>query len=140
MDMEQEIKDHSVTKNTDILDVDSVGNKKSRLEGLCKKYKEKDGKIYKITTTILEDDSEDGEKEFTFIFRKPGTASYERYAKTSATSNVKALKAFVMDNICEEQNRELSEALEEYPAMALNLGERLLNMLGFSKDTQVKKL
>lgn len=45
-----------------------------------------------------------------------------------------------MDNICDEQRGELENTLEEYPAMALNLGERLLNMLGFSKDTQVKKL
>ena len=112
----------------------------NKLEALRQKYKEKDGKIYQITTVIQEDDEEDGEKEFIFIFRKPGTASYERYAKTSTTSNVKALKAFVMDNICDEQRGELEKALEEYPAMALNLGERLLNMLGFSKDTQVKKL
>lgn len=114
--------------------------KADKLEKLRQKYKAMDGKIYQVTTTIQEDDEEDGEKVFIFIFRKPGTASYERYAKTSSTSNVKALKAFVMDNICDEQRKEVEEALEEYPAMALNLGERLLNMLGFSKDTQVKKL
>ena len=67
------------------------------MENLRKKYKEKDGRIYEIRTTIQEDDEE--EKEFTFLFRKPGTASYERYVKLSSNSAVKALKTFVMDNI-----------------------------------------
>lgn len=108
------------------------------MENLRKKYKEKDGRIYEIRTTIQEDDEE--EKEFTFLFRKPGTASYERYVKLSSNSAVKALKTFVMDNICEEQYKKLGDALEEYPAMCISLGEKLLNMLGLSKDTAVKKL
>ena len=108
------------------------------MENLRKKYKEKDGRIYEIRTTIQEDDEE--EKEFTFLFRKPGTASYERYVKLSSNSAVKALKTFVMDNICEEQYTKLGDALEEYPAMCISLGEKLLNMLGLSKDTAVKKL
>ena len=36
--------------------------------------------------------------------------------------------------------KDLEEALEEYPAMSIGIGEKLLNMLGLSKDTQVKKL
>lgn len=35
------------------------------MENLRKKYKEKDGRIYEIRTTIQEDDEE--EKEFTFL-------------------------------------------------------------------------
>jgi hypothetical protein len=112
--------------------------KEERMERLRKKYKEMDGKIYEITTIIQEDDDE--ETEFDFIFRKPGVPSYERYAKLSGTSTVKALKTFVLDNICEEQNAELKDTLEEYPAMGISLGEKLLNMLGLSKDTRVKKL
>ena len=61
--------------------------KEERMERLRKKYKEMDGKIYEITTTIQEDDDE--ETEFDFIFRKPGVPSYERYAKLSGTSTVK---------------------------------------------------
>ena len=41
---------------------------------------------------------------------------------------------------CEEQYKKLGDALEEYPAMCISLGEKLLNMLGLSKDTAVKKL
>lgn len=116
----------------------SVENKAEKMEKLRKKYKEMDGKIYEIVTSIQEDD--ENEKEFDFIFRKPGTPSYDRYVKTSGTSGTKALKTFVLDNICDEQRDELKNTLEEYPAMAISLGEKLLNMLGLSKDTTVKKL
>ncbi len=111
---------------------------KEKMEQLRKKYKEMDGKIYEIVTSIQEDD--ENETEFDFIFRKPGTPSYDRYVKTSGTSSTKALKTFVLDNICDEQRDELKDILEEYPAMAISVGEKLLNMLGLSKDTTVKKL
>ena len=112
--------------------------KEVKMEELRKRYKEIDGKIYEVATSIQEDD--ETEKEFDFIFRKPATASYDRYVKTSGTSGTKALKTFVLDNICDEQRGELKSALEEYPAMAISLGDKLLNMLGLSKDTTVKKL
>lgn len=109
-----------------------------KMEQLRKTYKEKDGKIYEITTILHPDD--DSEVELDFIFRKPGTPSYDRYVKTSGTSGTRALKTFVLDNICDEQREELKGVLEEYPAMAISLGEKLLDMLGLSKETQVKKL
>lgn len=109
-----------------------------KMEQLRKTYKEKDGKIYEITTMLHPDD--DSELELDFIFRKPGTPSYDRYVKTSGTSGTRALKTFVLDNICDEQREELKGVLEEYPAMAISLGEKLLDMLGLSKETQVKKL
>ncbi|MCM1161493.1 MAG: hypothetical protein NC412_09745 [Roseburia sp.] len=119
-------------------ETDGVAGKKDKMENLRKKYKEMDGKIYEIETSIQEDD--ENETVFDFIFRKPGTPSYDRYVKTSGTSGTKALKTFVLDNICDEQRDELKSTLEEYPAMAISLGEKLLNMLGLSKDTTVKKL
>jgi hypothetical protein len=108
------------------------------METLREKYKKLDGKIYEITTAFNPDD--ENEESFDFIFRKPTTASYDRYVKTSGTSGTKALRTFVLDNICDEQRDELGEALEEYAAMAISLGEKLLNMLGLSKETSVKKL
>lgn len=108
------------------------------MERLRGKYKKEDGKIYEIETNIQEDD--ENEESFDFIFRKPGTPSYDRYVKTSGVSGTKALKTFVLDNICDEQREELKAAIEEYPALAISLGEKLLNMLGLSKDTTVKKL
>ncbi len=113
-------------------------SREDKMENLRRKYKEIDGKIYEIVTSIQEDD--ENETEFDFIFRKPGTPSYDRYVKTSGTSGTKALRTFVTDNICDEQRDELKDVLEEYPAMAISLGEKLLNMLGLSKDTTVKKL
>ena len=112
--------------------------KNAQIEKLREKYKQTDGKIYEIETTIQEDD--ENETTLDFIFRKPGTPSYDRYVKTSGTSGSKALKVFVTDNICDEQRDELKDAMEEYPALAISLGEKLLNMLGLSKDTTVKKL
>lgn len=119
-------------------DAAPAAGKAGNMEQLRKKYKEIDGKIYEIMTSVQEDD--ENEKEFDFLFRKPGTASYDRYVKTSGTSGTKALKTFVLDNICDEQREELKDTLEEYPAMAISVGEKLLNMLGLSKDTTVKKL
>ena len=75
-----------------------------------------------------------------FCFKKPPVSSYDRYVKTTSQSPTKALKAFVMDNIVEEQEAEIAAALEEYPALALNIGEKLLSMLGLSKDINLKML
>lgn len=119
-------------------EVSELDQKKAEMEKLRAKYKAADGKIYEIQTSIQEDD--ENETTLDFIFRKPGTPSYDRYVKTSGTSGTKALKVFVTDNICEEQREELKAAMEEYPALAISLGEKLLNMLGLSKDTTVKKL
>lgn len=113
----------------------SVANETAQLRS---KYEKQDGKVYEIKTSVQEDD--ETEKEFDFIFRKPNTSSYDRYVKTTAVSGSKALKVFVLDNICEEQKELLRETLEEYPAMAIGIGEKLLNMLGLSKETTVKKL
>lgn len=115
-----------------------VTEAKKILEGYREKYKSMDNKIYEVTTTIQEDD--ESEKEMVFIFRKPNTASYDRYVKTSSASSSRALRTFIMDNIIEEQRDNLQETLEEYPALAISVGEKLLNMLGLSKETTVKKL
>lgn len=108
------------------------------LEAYRKKYKEMDKKIYEVTTNIQEDD--DTEKVLQFIFRKPATASYDRYMKTVSVSSSKAVRTFILDNIIEEQKEELNEIIEEYPALAISVGEKLLYMLGLSKETTVKKL
>lgn len=108
------------------------------LAQLREKYRTTNGKAYEVVTSFNEDD--DVEKEYDFIFKRPNTASYDRYVKTSSTSGSRALKTFILDNICDEQYDDLKEALEDYPAMAIGIGEKLLNMLGLSKETQVKKL
>lgn len=111
---------------------------KKYVKGLQEKYKAKAGKHYMVTTTISQDDNE--ERTYCCLFNDPKPASYDRYAKTSSNAPTRALKTFVLDNICEEQLDELEEVLELLPAMSISLGEKLLNILGLSKDTTVKKL
>ncbi len=101
-------------------------------------YKAKYGKLYRVSATIEPDDSTT--VELTYLFKKPATASYDRYVKSTAQSPTKALKAFVLDNIIEEQHQRLEIDLEEYPALALSVGEKLLGMLGLSKDINLKLL
>lgn len=101
-------------------------------------YKDKYGKLYSVNVTIEPDDSTTVELEYLFL--KPATASYDRYVKSTSQSPTKALKAFVMDNVIEEQATKLETDLEEYPALALSVGEKLLHMLGLSKDINLKLL
>ena len=77
--MEQTEK-NSVQANISEAKAETAG-RETEMESLRKKYKQIDGKIYEIVTSIQEDD--ENEKEFDFIFRKPGTPSYDRYVKTS---------------------------------------------------------
>ena len=91
-----------------------------------------------MTTTVQADD--ETEEEFSFLFRKPKPASYDRYVKTISSSVTKASKSFVFDNIVEEQKEELKKTVEEYPAMTISLADKLLRMLGLADTTSVKKL
>lgn len=112
--------------------------KKQDVEALKKKYAESGQKIYVVTNTVAVDD--DTEEEFTFLFRKPKPSSYDRYVKTISNSASKASKTFSFDNIIDEQRDELKDTLEEYPAMAISLADKLLRMLGLADTTSVKKL
>lgn len=101
-------------------------------------YKVKYGRVYRVRATIEPDDSTTVELDY--FFKKPATASYDRYVKGTSQSPTKALKAFVLDNIIDEQCKKLEADLEEYPALSLSVGEKLLNMLGLSKDINLKML
>ena len=93
---------------------------------------------YSGTTTVQVDD--DTEEEFSYLFRKPKPASYDRYVKTISNSVTKASKSFVFDNIIDEQRDELKKTVEEYPAITISLADKLLRMLGLADTTSVKKL
>ena len=88
---------------------------KSQAEELKEKY----GKVYRVGATIEVDD---------------------RYVKTTAQGATKALKVFLFDNVVEESWASLEANLEEFPALALSIGEKLLGMLGLSKQTNLKML
>ncbi len=108
------------------------------VEGLKKKYAGSDEKVYTVVTTVQVDD--ETEEEFTFLFRKPRPASYDRYVKTISNSVTKASKAFSFDNIIDEQRDILKQTVEEYPAITISLADKLLRMLGLADTTSVKKL
>lgn len=112
--------------------------KAADVENLKEKYSGTDEKIYTVTTTVQVDD--DTEEEFSYLFRKPKPASYDRYVKTISNSVTKASKSFVFDNIIEEQKDELKKTVEEYPAITISLVDKLLRMLGLADTTSVKKL
>ncbi len=112
--------------------------KAADVESLKEKYSGTDEKIYTVTTTVQVDD--DTEEEFSYLFRKPKPASYDRYVKTISNSVTKASKSFVFDNIIEEQKDELKKTVEEYPAITISLADKLLRMLGLADTTSVKKL
>lgn len=112
--------------------------KKQDVESLKKKYAGADEKVYTVVTTVQVDD--DTEEEFTFLFRKPKPASYDRYVKTMSNSVTKASKSFAFDNIIDEQRDMLKSTMEEYPAITISLADKLLRMLGLADTTSVKKL
>lgn len=108
------------------------------VEKLKQKYSGTEEKIYTVITTVQVDD--ETEEEFTFLFRKPKPASYDRYVKTISNSVTKASKSFAFDNIIDEQRDELKKTVEEYPAITISLADKLLHMLGLADTTSVKKL
>jgi hypothetical protein len=114
--------------------VQTIGAVTPTNEDLKSKY----GQIYRVSTTVQPDD--DTSVDLEYVFKKPNVASYDRYVKTAANGATKALQAFLFDNIVDEHQKKLEDDLEVYPALALGIGEKLLSMLGLSKDVNLKKL
>ena len=95
-------------------------------------------KLYTISMILHPDD--DTDYLVKYFFKRPGNPSYNRYVKTASKDMLGALKAFVFDAVVEESKAQLERDLEEYPALALGVGEKLLNMMGLSDLTNLKKL
>lgn len=100
--------------------------------------KEKYGKIYSIKSEVIEDDN--NSREIEYIFVKPKTASYDRYIKTASKGMTKALQAFLYDNVIPEQLEQLEKDIDEYPALTLGIGQKLLAVLGLSENVNLMKL
>ena len=69
-----------------------------KVEDLKKKY----GEIYEITVVVDEDDVNEG-RSLVYYFKKPSTASFNRYLKTAGKNMATSTTNFVIDNIVEEQ-------------------------------------
>lgn len=104
-------------------------------EELQKVLKEKYGKVYEV-----EAENEDLDKTFTYYFTKPTTPSFNRALKTMSKKSLQSMKDFTMDNIVAEQKEEYQKDLEEYPALCMPLGQKLLGLLGVSDSVSIKKL
>lgn len=102
--------------------------------------KAKYGKVYQIGTIVYEDDDSDGEN-LTFRFKRPSIASYDRYVKTlSQIGASKASKAFMLDNVVDEDKDRLEATVAEYPGVAIALGSKLTDILGLTNAVNLKKL
>ena len=101
---------------------------KAEAEQLKEKYK---CRVYRVGITIPQDDSE--EKEFAYYFKRPAIANYDRYLKSAAQQGiVKASKVFMLDCVTEESRDALIADMEEYPGIAVSVGNRLTEILGLT--------
>lgn len=104
----------------------------SSIENLKEKY----GKVYCITSELINDDEDTFYKKF--YFKSPNVASYDRYLKSMSKGITKASNAFVLDNVVAEQQEELEKTSEKYPALCIGLAQKLLAVLGMSNDIVLK--
>lgn len=95
-------------------------------------------KVFKVCATVTPDD--ESTVDFKFIFKKPATASYDRYLKTAKSGITKATQTFLYDNIVEEYRQNLEDALKDYPALSISIAEKLLAMLGLSEAVNLTTL
>lgn len=96
-------------------------------------------KIYKVGVTVPIDD--EAEQEFGYYFRRPSIPSYDRYVKTAAKVGItKASKAFMLDAVIDEDRERLTADMEEYPGVAITIGNKLTELLGLTDGVNLKKL
>ncbi|SKC68261.1 DUF6848 family protein [Maledivibacter halophilus] len=107
---------------------------KNRIDEL----KAKHGKIYLITTTVVDEDGED--KEVEFIFKKPSVLTYNRFIKDASKKPAQAFKNLVISGIIDEDRERLEKILEEFPAAASSIAKEYLRLMGLSDITNLKIL
>ena len=89
--------------------------------------------------TIPVDDEE--EKEFSYYFKRPSVASYDRYVKSASQIGItKASKVFMLDAVIDEDKERLTGDMEEYPGVAISIGNKLTEILGLTNTANLKKL
>jgi len=104
-------------------------------EGMEAEIKAKYPKVYRVDAEI-----DDIEKEFIFYFKKPTPASFNIVIKNMSKRSLAAMKLFTLESIVSEQKQEYEEVIEEYPALAMSVGQKLLGLLGLSDNISLKKL
>lgn len=104
-------------------------------EAMRQKY----GKVYKVGITIPIDDEES--KDFSYYFKRPSVPSYDRYIKTASKIGMtKASKTFMLDAVVDEDRERLAADMEEYPGVAITIGNKLTELLGLTDGVNLRKL
>ena len=103
------------------------------------RLKEKYGKLYEIAVKVDEDDVNEG-RSVRFLFKKPSAASFNCYLKTASKDMAKASGIFVQNNIIEEQKKEFEKECSVYPALALGMSRKLLDVLGLSDNINFRQI
>lgn len=104
---------------------------KKKNEELKAKY----GKVYVITTTVVDDAGED--KDESFAFKKPGMKAYDRFIKDASKKPSQAFRNLVVSGVIEEDAERLNKILEEYPAAASSIAKEYLRLMGLSDTTNL---
>ena len=103
------------------------------------KMKEQYGCVYKVGVTIPIDDEK--VREFSYYFKRPSIPSYDRYVQSmSKIGPSKASKNFLMDNVVEEDLDRLVADAGEWPAVAISVGNKLMEILGLTDNVNLKRL
>lgn len=101
--------------------------------------KEKYGKVYRVGVTIPVDDDET--EEFAYHFKRPAMPSYDRYIQTAQKQGItKASRAFMLDNVVEEDRERLKADMDEYPGVGITIGNKLTEILGLTDSVNLMKL
>lgn len=113
-----------------------VEQEPDKIEALKQKY---GGKVYQVKVTIPLDDEND--QTFSYHFKRPSVPSYDRYIKTAAKIGMtKASKAFMLDAVVDEDKDRLTADMEEFPGVAITIGNKLTELLGLTDGVNLKKL
>ena len=99
-----------------------------KIEELKRKY---GGKVYRVKVTVPVDD--ESEQEYSYHFKRPSVPSYDRYVKTAAKVGItKASKTFLLDAVVDEDKERLTADMEEFPGVAITIGNKLTEHLGLT--------
>jgi len=124
--------DTTIDNDTAIQATAPAGDKEAVLKA---KY----GKVYRVGITVPVDDEE--EMEFSYHFKRPTVPSYDRYVKSAAKAGItKASKTFMLDSVVDEDRERLTGDMEEYPGVAITIGNKLTDILGLTDTANLKKL
>lgn len=95
------------------------------------------GKVYQISQSLTIDDGV--YRDVQYFFRRPSVASLNRYLKAMSKDATKAMETYLLDCVAQESEQALWDDLDEYPAMVISVGQKLLELQGLG-DANLKLL